>query len=35
VAPFGDAHDGFVERFCSPEDGKASARVIDRLLGDR
>jgi CDP-glycerol glycerophosphotransferase len=35
VAPFDEAYDGFVERFCSLEDGKASARVIDRILRDR
>ncbi|HEX6470480.1 MAG TPA: CDP-glycerol:glycerophosphate glycerophosphotransferase [Streptosporangiaceae bacterium] len=32
VAPYTAAYDAFAERFCSLEDGKASARVIDRLL---
>lgn len=32
IAPYASAYDAFAERFCSLEDGKASARVIDRLL---
>jgi CDP-glycerol glycerophosphotransferase len=35
VAPYASAYDAFVERFCSLEDGKASARVIDRLFHPR
>jgi CDP-glycerol glycerophosphotransferase len=35
VAPYADAYDTFAARFCSLEDGKASTRVIDRLLRDR
>ena len=35
VAPYAAAYDAFVERFCGLEDGKASARVIDRLFRDR
>jgi CDP-glycerol glycerophosphotransferase len=32
TAPYAAAYDAFVARFCSLEDGKAAARVIDRLL---
>jgi CDP-glycerol glycerophosphotransferase len=32
VAPYTAAYDAFAERFCSLEDGKAAARVIDRLF---
>ncbi|HEU5156284.1 MAG TPA: CDP-glycerol glycerophosphotransferase family protein [Streptosporangiaceae bacterium] len=32
TAPYAAAYDAFAERFCSLEDGKAAARVIDRLF---
>jgi CDP-glycerol glycerophosphotransferase len=32
AAPYTAAYDAFVARFCSLEDGKAAARVIDRLF---
>jgi len=32
TAPYAAAYDAFVARFCSLEDGKAAARVIDRIL---
>jgi CDP-glycerol glycerophosphotransferase len=35
TAPYADAYHGFVDRFCSLEDGKAAARVIDRLFHPR
>ena len=35
TAPYAAAYDAFVERFCSLEDGKAAARVIDRILRPR
>jgi CDP-glycerol glycerophosphotransferase len=35
TAPYADAYAAFAARFCSLEDGKASTRVIDRLLRDR